>query len=215
MGFVSDAMRKIVSRRIGRSPPNSIAPIASTRTSSPRATSVTSPGRSPFATRASMARCRASSPAWDRVDVVIAAASELYGTQMNEHSFTNGAGPRVTLTAAAASEVEADVLAVPVASGASPDPGIAALGESVAEFVASGAHRGRLHDVMLIPAAGGTAVRRVLLYGLGAERDLDGQRLHLAHQEMVQRARAYGCRRIAVLRAGPLRADHAGAIVEG
>jgi leucyl aminopeptidase len=137
---------------------------------------------------------------------------------VDDHSFTDGEGPRpprVTLTAAGAAEVQADVLAVPVAAGAPPDPALAALGETVAGFVASGEHRGRLHDVLLIPAAGGAATRRVLLYGVGAERDLDGQRLRFAHQEMVVAARRFGHRRIAVLRAGPLRDEDASAVVEG
>ncbi|HXM53779.1 MAG TPA: leucyl aminopeptidase [Candidatus Dormibacteraeota bacterium] len=123
--------------------------------------------------------------------------------------------PHVALATAGAAEVEADVLAVPVAAGAPPDPALAALGEAVAGFVTSGEHRGRLHDVLLIPAAEGMAVRRVLLYGVGQAADLDGQRLRFAHQEMVRAARGYGHRRIAVLRAGPLRAEDAIAVVEG
>jgi leucyl aminopeptidase len=111
--------------------------------------------------------------------------------------------------------VQADVLAVPVASGGQPDPALQALGEAVAGFVASGEYRGRLHDTLLIPSADGMAARRVLLYGLGAERDLDGQRLRFAHQEMVHAARSFGYRRIAVLRAGPLGDADACAVVEG
>src|SRR2546429_1211345 len=123
--------------------------------------------------------------------------------------------PHVALAAAAASDVGADVLAVPVASGSPLDPAVAALEERVAGFVTSGEYRGRLHDVMLLPSTGGVAARRILLYGLGAERDLDGQRLRFAHQEMVQAARSFGHRRIAVLKAGPLRGQDAGAVVEG
>lgn len=123
--------------------------------------------------------------------------------------------PRVALTAAGAAEVPADVLAVPVVADAPPDPAVEALGEAVAGLVASGEHRGRLYDVMLVPAPDGMAARRVLLYGLGAARDLDGQRLHFAHQELVHAARGYGHRRVAVLRAGPLREDDATAVVAG
>ena len=126
--------------------------------------------------------------------------------------------PRVSLAAGGPDEVQADVLAVPVASGAPgapPDPALAALGETIAGFVASGEHRGRLHDTLLIPSTDRMATRRVLLYGVGAEADLDGQRLRFAHQEMIGAARAYGHRRIAVLRAGPLRDEHAAAVVEG
>jgi leucyl aminopeptidase len=123
--------------------------------------------------------------------------------------------PRVAVTGAGATEVQADVLAVPVVSGGPPDPAIQALGDSVAGFVVSGEHRGRLHDTLLIPAPAVMTARRVLLYGLGAERDLDGQRLRFAHQQMVHAARRYGHRRIAVLRAGPLRPEDACAVVEG
>jgi leucyl aminopeptidase len=137
---------------------------------------------------------------------------------VDEQSVSDGAGsrsPRVALEAAGAADVRADVLAVPVASGESPDPAVAALGEPVAGFVTSGEHGGRLHEVLLIPSPDGMAVRRVLLYGLGARRDLDGQRLRFAHQEMVRAARGFGHCRIAVLRAGPLRDDDAPAVVEG
>jgi hypothetical protein len=57
IGLLFDAIRKIVSRVIGVPPPNAVEPMASTRTSSPRATSVTIPGNSPRSTRAAMASC--------------------------------------------------------------------------------------------------------------------------------------------------------------
>ena len=123
--------------------------------------------------------------------------------------------PRVILATTGAAGVEADVLAVPVAAGGPPDPVLAGLGETVAGFVASGEHSGRMHEILLIPSAGATAARRVLLYGVGAAHDLDGQRLRLAHQEMVGAARARGHRRIAVLRAGPVQEADLGAVVEG
>jgi leucyl aminopeptidase len=122
---------------------------------------------------------------------------------------------RVTLEAGGPAEVRADVLAVAVAAGAPPDPAIQALGETVAGFVSSGEHRGRLYDTLLIPSPDGVSARRILLYGLGPEDDLDGQRLRFAHQRMVHAARSFGHGRIAVLRAGPLRAEDAGAVVEG
>jgi leucyl aminopeptidase len=122
---------------------------------------------------------------------------------------------RVTLAAAGPAEVRADVLAVPVAAGGPPDAAVQALGETVAGFVSSGEHRGRLYDTLLIPSADGMAARRILLYGVGATDDLDGQRLRFAHQEMVHAARSFGHRRIAVLRAGPLRDEDAGPVVEG
>ena len=137
---------------------------------------------------------------------------------MADQSFADGVDPwppRVAITAAGATDVQADVLAVPVAFGEPPDPALVALGEQVAGFVASGEHRGRLHDTLLVPSPGGMATRRILLYGLGAERDMDGQRLRFAHQEMVLAARTFGHRRIAVLRAKPLREEDLGAVVEG
>jgi len=133
---------------------------------------------------------------------------------VDDQNFADGF-PRVALAATGAAEVQADVLAVPVAAGGEPDAAVQALGETVAGFVASGEHRGRLRDRLLVPGTDGMAARRVLLYGLGARRDLDGQRLRFAHQEMVRAARGYGHRRVAVLRAGPLRDEDAGAVVEG
>jgi leucyl aminopeptidase len=134
---------------------------------------------------------------------------------VDQQSFIDEEGPRVAIAAEGATEVRGDVLAVPVAAGGPPDPVLRALGEGVAGFVSSGEHRGRLLDTLLIPSPEGMATRRVLLYGLGAGHELDGQRLHFAHQEMVRAARAFGHRRIAVLRAGPLRDEHATAVVAG
>jgi leucyl aminopeptidase len=128
---------------------------------------------------------------------------------------TGPSSPCVTVSAASAAEVVADVLAVPVVAGGQLDPVLAGLGDAVAGFVASGEHAGRIHHVLLLPSTAGMAARRVILYGLGAARDLDGQRLRFAHQEMVRAARSYGHRRIAVLRAAPLADDDVGAVVEG
>jgi hypothetical protein len=47
IGLVTEAMRKMVSRRIGSLPPYALVPIASTRTSPRRLTSVTTPGTTP------------------------------------------------------------------------------------------------------------------------------------------------------------------------
>jgi leucyl aminopeptidase len=134
---------------------------------------------------------------------------------VDQYINADGAGPRVAFAADGAVGVVADVLAVPVAAGGAPDPVLQALGGEIAGFVASGEVRGRISEALLIPSPEGMASRRVLLYGLGAERDLDGQRLHFAHQEMVQAARSFGHRRIAVLRAGPLRDEDVTAVVAG
>jgi leucyl aminopeptidase len=115
----------------------------------------------------------------------------------------------------AAAAVEADVLAVPVMSGAQPDPVLLAFDPAAAAFAASGEHRGRMHEVMLLPAGAGVASPRVLLYGLGAAADLDGSRLRFAHQEMVRAAREFGHGKIAVLKAGALRNEDLGPVIEG
>ena len=115
----------------------------------------------------------------------------------------------------AAAAVEAGVLAIPVMSGAPPDPLLLELDPAAAAFAASGEHRGRLHEVLLLPAGSGLTSPRVLLYGLGATADLDGSRLRFAHQEMVRAAREFGHGKIAVLKAGALRNEDAGAVIEG
>jgi hypothetical protein len=60
IGFVIDAMRKIVSRRIGAVPPSAVVPTMSTATSSPCATSHTAPGNSPCATAGPSGRALAN-----------------------------------------------------------------------------------------------------------------------------------------------------------
>ncbi|TMC71223.1 MAG: leucyl aminopeptidase family protein [Chloroflexi bacterium] len=115
----------------------------------------------------------------------------------------------------AAASVAADVLAVPVMSGAPADQVLMGLDPGAAAFAASGEHRGRLHEVLLLPARAGIASPRVLLYGLGAAAELDGSRLRFAHQEMVRVGREFGHGKIAVLRAGALRLADLGPVIEG
>jgi len=124
---------------------------------------------------------------------------------------------RVALTSGrgGAASVAADVLAIPVMSGAPPDQVLQELDPGAAAFAASGEHSGRLHEVLLLPARAGLASPRVLLYGLGAIADLDGSRLRFAHQEMVRAAREFGHGRVAVVRAGGLREADRGAVIEG
>src|SRR3984885_11149983 len=62
IGFVSEAMRKMASRPMGSSSPKALCPSAATCTSSPLATSATSPGRLPRATWAVSAASSASIP---------------------------------------------------------------------------------------------------------------------------------------------------------
>lgn len=129
---------------------------------------------------------------------------------------TSAGEVEVTLTAAGTpAKLDADVLAVPVASGSTADQDLLALDPVAAAFVSSAEHRGRLHETLLLPAGDGAGAPRILLYGLGADSDLDGSRLRFAHQEMVRVAREYGHGRIAVLRAGPLREADLGAVIEG
>src|SRR5205809_4640110 len=75
--------------------------------------------------------------------------------------------------------------------------------------------RGRIHEVLPIPSQGKIAPRRVILYGLGALHDLDGQRLRSAHHELVRASRTWGYKRMAVLRSEPLGMDSLKAAVEG
>jgi leucyl aminopeptidase len=74
---------------------------------------------------------------------------------------------------------------------------------------------GRIHEVLPIPAQGRIGPRRVILYGLGALHDLDGQRLRSAHHELVRAARTWGYKRLAIMRVEPLGADALKAVVEG
>ncbi len=128
----------------------------------------------------------------------------------------NQANPvRVALAATAVADVAADVLAVPVMAGTAPDAALPAFDPDIAAFVASGEHRGGLHEHLLLPARAGLIARRILLYGLGSAADLDGARLRFAHQEMVRAARGFGHGRIAVLGGGALRPEDAGAVIEG
>jgi leucyl aminopeptidase len=126
---------------------------------------------------------------------------------------------RVTLVATASADITIDAVAVPVATG-QPLSGAAsdldrALGGLLGELLASGEFKGRIHEVLPVPSQGRIAPRRVILYGVGAKRDLDGQRMRSAHHELVRGARTYGYRRLAVLRAEPLAMDSLKAVVEG
>jgi leucyl aminopeptidase len=109
-----------------------------------------------------------------------------------------------------------ELLAVPVTANGGSDPALSELHPGAASLVEAGEYGGRLHEVLLLPAAAdGRSANRVLLYGLGAAADLDGARLRFAHQEMVRWARERGHGKIAVLRAGALRDEDAGAVIEG
>src|SRR5438876_10392184 len=89
------------------------------------------------------------------------------------------------------------------------------MGGVLSEMVVNAEFRGRIHEVLPIPAPGQIAPRRVILYRLGAVHDPDGQRMRPAHHERVRASRTWGYKRIAVLRSEPLGMDSLKAVVEG
>src|SRR6195256_5373823 len=91
-----------------------------------------------------------------------------------------------------------------------------ALGGILSEMIASAEFRGRIHEVLPVPIHVKGGPRRVVLYGVGALGDLDGQRLRSAHHELIRASRTYGYRRIGLVRAEPpLGLDALKAVVEG
>jgi leucyl aminopeptidase len=126
---------------------------------------------------------------------------------------------KISLVATPPAEVEVDALAVPVATGQGlPTEAVEldrAIGGLLSEIIANGEFKGRIHEVMTVPTGGRAQPRRVILYGIGAANDLDGQRLRSAHHELVRGARTYGYRRLAIMRAEPLGMDSLKGVVEG
>jgi leucyl aminopeptidase len=126
---------------------------------------------------------------------------------------------RVTLVATAPADINVDALAVPVAAGQRLSAGALdldrALGGLLSELLANAEFKGRIHEVLPVPTHGRIAARRVILYGLGAIRDLDGQRLRSAHHELIRAARTYGYKRLGLVRVEPLAIDTLTAVVEG
>jgi len=128
---------------------------------------------------------------------------------------------KISLVATPPAELPVDALAVAVAtgqrlSGASLELD-KALGGVLSEMIASAEFRGRIHEVLPVPTHGGKAgPRRVILYGVGAINDLDGQRLRSAHHELIRASRTYGYKRIGLVRADPPLGMHTlRAVVEG
>jgi len=126
---------------------------------------------------------------------------------------------RITLVATAPADITVDALAIPIAtglhlSGAAVDLD-RALGGLISELLGSGEFKGRIHEVLPVPTNGRIAARRLILYGLGAINDLDGQRLRSAHHELIRAARTYGYHRIGLMRGEPLGSDTMRAVVEG
>jgi len=126
---------------------------------------------------------------------------------------------KISLVSAGPAELQVDALAIPVATGQPLGPGAQdldrAMGGVLGEMVANAEFRGRIHEVLPIPAQGKVSARRVILYGLGALHDLDGQRLRSAHHELVRASRTWGYRRLAIMRVEPLGMDALKGIVEG
>ena len=126
---------------------------------------------------------------------------------------------KVSVVSANPAELNVDALAIPVVTGQK--VGAAALdldkamGGVLNEMVVNAEFRGRIHEVLPIPAQGRITPRRVILYGLGALHDLDGQRLRSAHHELVRASRTWGYKRMAILRTEPLGEDSLKAVVEG
>lgn len=126
---------------------------------------------------------------------------------------------KITLVSAPPAELNVDALALPVATGqplgAAAKELDARLGGVLAEMVVNSEFRGRIHEVLPIPAQGRIGPRRIILYGLGALHDLDGQRLRSAHHELVRASRTWGYKRVAIMRVEPLGTDALKAVVEG
>lgn len=126
---------------------------------------------------------------------------------------------KITLVASPAAQIAVDALAVPVA----PDQRHAgpaleldrAMGGVLSEMVANAEFRGRIHEILPIPSQGRIAARRVILYGLGALHDLDGQRLRSGHHELVRASRTYGYKRLGILCTQPLNPKSLKAVIEG
>ena len=126
---------------------------------------------------------------------------------------------KISLVSAPAAELNVDALAVPVATGQRLS-GTAleldrAMGGVLSEMVVDAEFRARIHEVLPIPAQGKVAPRRVILYGLGAVHDLDGQRLRSAHHELVRASRTWGYKRMAIVRADPVGMESLKGVVEG
>ncbi len=112
-----------------------------------------------------------------------------------------------------------DAVAVPIAGG-QPLSGAAleldrVTGGAISEVLGTGEHRGRPNEVLPLPTGDRISARRLLLYGVGSQADLDGQRLRYAHHEMVRAARNYGYRRLGLVCGSPLSGGDLGAVIEG
>ena len=126
---------------------------------------------------------------------------------------------KITLSPLTAVQAQADAIAVPIVAGRGLPAEVAdldrALGGLIAEIVSRNEHRGRLLEIMPVHLSGQIPSRRLLLYGLGSLRDMDGQRMRWAHHELIRVARNYGYRTVAVAKAPPVDESNLAAVVEG
>src|SRR6202166_123302 len=83
-------------------------------------------------------------------------------------------------------------------------------------MITSAEFRGRIHEVLPVPTRSKSGPRRVILYGVGAPQDMDGQRLRSAHHELIRASRTHGYKRIGLVRSEPpLAMNTLKAVVEG
>jgi leucyl aminopeptidase len=128
---------------------------------------------------------------------------------------------KISLVATPPADLPLDALAVAVAAGQRlSGPSLEldkSLGGVLSEMIATAEFRGRIHEVLPVPTHGSkTGPRRVILYGVGAIDDLDGQRLRSAHHELIRASRTYGYKRVGLLGADPPLGMHTlKAVVEG
>ena len=126
---------------------------------------------------------------------------------------------KIALSPQPAGQIQADAIAIPIVAGRGVPEEVQDLDRSIggviSEIISRGEHRGRLMEIMPVHLSGQIPSRRLLLYGLGSMRDMDGQRMRWAHHEMIRAARNYGYRSVAVLRASPLEESSLAAVVEG
>jgi leucyl aminopeptidase len=127
---------------------------------------------------------------------------------------------RISLVATPGAQLAVDALAVAVGTGQRLAGDALeldrTLGGVLSEMIASAEFRGRIHEVLPVPTQGKSGPRRVILYGVGAIKDLDGQRLRSAHHELIRASRTYGYKRIGLVRAEPpLPTNSLKAVVEG
>src|SRR6202521_5252399 len=129
------------------------------------------------------------------------------------------AAVRISLIVTAPAEITVDALAVAVATGQRLTGSALdldrSLGGLLSELIANDEFKGRIHEVMPVPTHGRIAARRVILYGVGAAHDLDGQRMRSAHHELVRASRTYGYKRLALMRTDPLAMNSLQGVVEG